>query len=56
VQNRVLGNPIVGLHFQQAGKGDGEIRFGGTNTGFYSGSLVDVPNISAVGLWEVAVV
>jgi hypothetical protein len=56
MNNQVLDTQLVSLHFQRAGKGDGEIRFGGINTGFYSGSLVEVPNVSSVGLWEVAMV
>jgi Eukaryotic aspartyl protease len=56
MNNGMLDNQLVSLHFQRADKGDGEIRFGGINTGFYSGSLIKVPNVSLVGLWEVAVV
>jgi len=55
MNSQVLDSMLVSLHFQRADKGDGEIRFGGINTGFYSGSLVKVPNVSLVGLWEVAV-
>jgi Eukaryotic aspartyl protease len=53
-------NALFGLYCENGvwenGPTGGEITFGSTNTARFTGSLVEIPNISTEGIWAAAVV
>jgi hypothetical protein len=52
---RLVSAPVMGYHLARAAdsNNDGEVTFGGVDASKFKGQLVEVPNVSTQGFWEI---